>query len=105
MGARAQGLPVRCRGDAGEIQGRYRVLWALERKQMGKVSLTLTLTLTRYAMKQMGEDKVDDGANFLKTVPNPNPNPNPNPHPNPHPHPHPNPNPHSTPSPSPSPSP
>ena len=26
----------RCRGDAGEIQGRYRVLWALERKQMGK---------------------------------------------------------------------
>ena len=24
VGARAQGLPVRCRGDAGEMQGRYR---------------------------------------------------------------------------------
>ena len=28
-------------------------------------------------MKQMGEEKVDDGAGFLKTVPNPNPNPDP----------------------------
>ena len=50
-------------------------------------------SLTRYAMKQMGEEKVDDGAGFLKTVPNPNPNPSPNPNPNPSPNPNPNPNP------------